>query len=142
MPKFCSIAWLALPLSLLSMQAMAACGTSTDPEHVVQAEVDAFNAHDIDAFAACFADDVAIVDLAGKRPVRNGLPALRDAYAFLRTSPKDFHVEIVKRIVSGPIVVDHERALGLPAEKGKPEAVAVYEVRNGKILNMWFPPPK
>lgn len=117
-----------------------ACGTSTDPAQVVQAQVDAFNAHDIDAFAACYADDVTVTDLSGKDPVIKGIPALKKTYAFLAKMPKQFHVEIVQRAVTGPIVVDRERAIGLPAAKGQPEAMAIYEVRHGKIQNVWFPP--
>jgi hypothetical protein len=118
------------------------CGQSSDPVQVVQAQDDAYNAHDINAFAACYANDVTITDLSGKRPVIHGVSALKTTYAFLAKVPKDFHAEIVQRSSSGPIVVDHERLLGLPAGKGQPEAFAVYEVRNGKIQNVWFPPAK
>jgi hypothetical protein len=30
--------------------------------------------------------------------------------------------------------------MGLPADKGQPKALAVYEVRDGKIQKVWFPP--
>jgi hypothetical protein len=127
-------------LSLLPSLSAMACGRSTDPAQVVQAQLDAYNAHDIDAFAACYADNVTVTDLSGKRAVIKGIPALKSAYAFLAKMPKEFHVEIVQRSVTGPTVVDLERAIGLPAGKGQPEAMAVYEVRNGAILNVWFPP--
>ena len=55
-------------------------------------------------------------------------------------APPGFGVEIIKRIVNGPIVVDLERIQGLPEEKGTPEFLAIYEVREGKIINVWFPP--
>ncbi len=119
-----------------------ACGKSAEPVDVVQAQVEAYNAHDIDSFAACYADDVTITDLTGKRPVVKGIPALKTAFAFLAKVPKDFHVEIVERAATGAIVVDHERVIGLPPEKGRPESMAVYEVRGGKIVNLWFPPAK
>ncbi|TBR36391.1 hypothetical protein EYV96_17060 [Dyella terrae] len=106
----------------------------------MQAQVEAYNAHDIDTFASCYAPDVTITDLSGKRPVVTGTEALKKAYAFLATMPKAFHVDIVQRVVNGPVVVDQEQVLGLPADKGKPRALAVYEVRNGKILHAWFPP--
>jgi hypothetical protein len=139
MTKVTRILLLSAMSFLPTLPAMA-CGTSTDPVQVVQAQVDAFNAHDIDAFAACYADDVTITDLSGKDPVIKGIPALKKTYAFLARVPKQFHVEIVQRVVTGPIVADRERAIGLPAGKGQPEAMAIYEVRNGKIQNVWFPP--
>lgn len=129
-------------LSLLTPLSAMACGKSTDPVDVVQAQDDAYNAHDVDAFAACYADDVTITTLGGKDPAIKGILALKKTYAFLAKVPKAFHVEILQRIVVGPTVTDHERVIGLPAGKGQPEAVAVYEVRNGKIQNVWFPPSK
>ncbi|GGA01043.1 nuclear transport factor 2 family protein [Dyella caseinilytica] len=127
-----------MPAALLAQT----CGHSSDPVQVVQAQVDAYNAHDIAAFAACYADDVTITDLSGKDSPVHGIAALKTTFAFLAKVPKDFHVEIVQRSASGPIVVDHERVIGLPASKGQPEAFAVYEVRQGKIQHLWFPPAK
>ncbi|WP_049620696.1 nuclear transport factor 2 family protein [Frateuria defendens] len=128
----------AFALAALPWQAMAACGgAGATPEQVVAAQVAAYNAHDIEAFAACYADDASLVDLTGKRPVVKGIPALKQTFAFLATKPKGFGVDIVKRIVNGPLVIDQERRLDAP---DKPAAVAVYEVRQGKIQTVWFPP--
>jgi hypothetical protein len=127
-------------LSPLPSVSAIACGTSNDPAQVVQAQVDAYNAHDIDAFAACYAENVTVTDLSGKHAVIKGIPALKSAFAFLAKMPKEFHVEIAQRVVTGPTVIDKERAIGLPAGKGQSDAMAVYEVRDGKILNVWFPP--
>jgi putative hydrolase of HD superfamily len=85
---------------------------------------------------------VTITDLSGQRPVIKGIPALKEKFSFLAKVPKTFAVTIVKRIVTGPIVVDHEHVVGVPEDKRKPDAIAVYEVRDGKILNVWFPPSK
>lgn len=127
-------------LSLLPSLSTMACGTSNDPAQVVQAQIDAYNTHDIDTFAACYAENVTITDLSGKRAATKGVPALKSTYAFLAKMPKEFHVEILQRVVTGPIVVDKERVVGLPAGKAQFDAMAVYEVRDGKILNVWFPP--
>jgi len=139
MTKVTYIASIGMLLLLPSMSTMA-CGTSNDPAQVVQAQVDAYNAHDIDAFAACYAENATLTDLSNKRPVVKGVPALKGTYAFLAKMPKEFHVEIVQRVVNGPIVIDKERVVGLPAGKAPFEAMAVYEVRDGKIVNAWFPP--
>jgi hypothetical protein len=127
-------------LTLLPLSAFACGNKSADPVQVVQAQVDAYNAHDVGAFASCYAGNVTITDLSGKRPVITGIPALKKTFAFLAKVPKAFHVVIVQRIASGPTVADRERVIGLPANKGEPEAIAIYEVRNGKIQNVWFPP--
>ena len=133
---------IVLGLLLASPYALPAqaCGKTSAPEDVVQAQVDAYNAHDIEAFALCYADDITIHDLSGRTPPVKGIPALKKDYAFLTTAPKAFRVEIVRRITSGRIVVDHERVLGLDKDKGAPEAIAIFEVKDGKIKNVWFPP--
>jgi hypothetical protein len=122
--------------------ATTACGDASEPASVVDAQLTAYNAHDIAAFAACYAADVRIHDLSGRYPLRQGQAELKKAYAFLHEVPDAFRVEVVRRIVSGPIVVDHERILGLPEKEGTPEAVAIYEVRDGRITQAWFPPKR
>jgi hypothetical protein len=135
-----SLAALFLLLASAYSYPAHACGKTSAPEDVVQAQVDAYNAHDIEAFARCYADDVTIHDLSGRDPPVKGIPELKKDYEWLAKAPPGFRVEIVKRITSGNIVIDLERIHGLPKEKGIPEATAVFEVRNGKIKNVWFPP--
>ncbi|KGI78063.1 nuclear transport factor 2 family protein [Oleiagrimonas soli] len=121
----------------------ATCGTTTatsSPAEVVQAQVDAYNAHDIEAFVACYAEDARVIDLSGKRPEVKGQAALKQTFAFLGKVPKNFGVDIVKRVVDGPVVIDLEHLHGLPPGKHAPDSLAVYEVRNGKIVKLWFPP--
>ena len=118
------------------------CGDTEHPTDVVQAQVDAYNAHDLDRFLACYAEDATIYDLSEERPVVRGRSAMREAYSFLESVPDGFRVEITDRLVSNAIVVDTERFFGLPEGIEVPDAVAVYEVRNGKIQNVWFPPTK
>lgn len=136
----------ALALVLLPGLAHAACGSTTRdsrPAEVVQAQVAAYNAHDAEAFAACYADDARLMVLSGKRPPIEGKAAIEKAYASLiAAQPRAFGVEILKRTVSGPIVVDLERVHGMAAGKQRPDSFAVYEVRDGRIANVWFPPPK
>lgn len=136
-----------LAVALLSVAASpakaASCGHTTatsSPTDVVQAQVEAYNAHDLEAFAACYADDARVIDLAGKRPDVSGQAALRKAYGFLGKVPKAFGVDIVKRVADGPIVIDLEHLHDVPGGKPIPDAFAVYEVHNGKIATLWFPP--
>jgi hypothetical protein len=88
----------------------------------------------------CYADDASVIDLSGKRPEVKGQAALKQAFAFLGKVPRDFGVDIVKRVVNGPVVIDLEHVHGLPPGKHAPDSLAVYEVRNGKIARLWFPP--
>lgn len=116
------------------------CTVLEDPSDVVQAQVDAYNDHDLDRFLACYANDAAIYDLSGRQPVIRGPIAMRESYAFLQDMPDGAGVDIIDRVVSGAVVVDKESFVGMPEGVAIPDALAVYEVRNGKIQNVWFPP--
>lgn len=81
-----------------------------------------------------------MIDLAGKRAEVTGHAALKNAHGFLDRVPKAFGVDIVKRVVNGPIVIDLEHLHGVPGGKQIPDTFALHEVRNGKIATLWFPP--
>ena len=74
----------------------------------VQAQVDAYNARDIDAFVAAYAEDVVIVDASG-RMIMSGQDTIREEYGALFDASPDLRAEIVGRVSAGPWTVDHER---------------------------------
>ena len=125
-----------LASALLITVACAAVAAPTQ-EAVVQAQLEAYNARDLDAFAATYADDVQLFQLPDKL-LTSGVAQLREHYAKLFTDTR-LHAEIVNRIVMGQTVVDHERVrLTLSEGPGTLEAIAIYEVVNGKIARVWF----
>lgn len=75
-----------------------------------------------------------------------GNDAIRTRYQFLKTAPKSFHTQIDNRIAVGAFVVVHEIALGEPADWPKPdwpkESIAIFEVRNSKVVHVWYPTNK
>jgi hypothetical protein len=135
-----SVAVLGLLIAVLLPLPAQGCGESTAPEAVVQTQVDAYNAHDIERFVQCYADDITIHDLSGKEPPVKGIAELRKAYEWLAKAPREYRVQIINRVTVGRIVADVERVLELSKDKGTPELLAVFEVRDGKIKNVWFPP--
>ncbi|HEV2622657.1 MAG TPA: nuclear transport factor 2 family protein [Frateuria sp.] len=138
-----TVAVAALALASLPLHAHAACGPAGgSPAQVVQAQVDAYNAHDVDALVACYADDASLEYLSGGHPPIEGRDAIRKAFGFLAGQPQAFGVQIVERIVSGPVVIDLERLHGLPAGNRWPDSTVVYEVRDGRIAKAWFPPAR
>ena len=126
--------------------AQATCGNSSDPADVVQAQVEAYNKHDVDAFLACYADDATIVMLDSKDSPTQGKEALRKKYAFLGKIPPagaGFGVDVVMKTITGPTVANVEHTRGLPPNAHPvPDTLVIYEVRSGKILNVWFAPAK
>jgi hypothetical protein len=109
------------------------------PETVVQRQVEAYNARDIEAFLSFYADDVVIRRLPSGEIAWDGKEAMRARYATRFSENPDLFCTITKRIVHGDWVVDHELVTG---DKDRPRvrAVATYEVRDGLIRNVWFLP--
>jgi len=115
--------------------------SSTPPseaERVVQAQVDAFNRRDVDAFMATYAPD-AIHWAYPSQKTFDGAARIRAHYTELFSDPdaSRLHATVRERIVKGPYVIDEEYIVGLPADDPH-VSVIIYEVRDGRIHNVWF----
>jgi len=121
-----------------SMMFQAASAAETNPaEEIVQKQLDAYNARDIEAFLATYADKVELFGFPAT-PLAIGKEEMRKRYT-LRFSDTILHCIIVKRIIMGNTVVDHERVrVTLPEGAGVMEAIAIYEVHDGKIAKVTF----
>lgn len=110
------------------------------PEDVVQRQLVAYNARDVAAFAANYADDVAVVRLPEGSPgAFTGQERLRQVYGRAFQERADVGVKIEKRIVQGSFVVDQETFVHRwdPAQR-RPAGTAVYQVEDGRIRRVWF----
>ena len=98
----------------------------------VQTQVDAYNARDIDAFVAAYADDVVISDADG-RTLLAGVEAMRDQYGALFDGAPDLRAEILGRISAGDWTVDQERV-----SRGEEtrELLVAYHVTDGLITRV------
>jgi imidazolonepropionase-like amidohydrolase len=110
------------------------------PEDVVQQQVNAYNARDIDAFLATYATGAQLHEFQGKS-FATGHADLRKAYTALFARAPKLHCRITNRISSGNVVIDREQVTGLPDGKTL-QAVAIYEVRDERITRVWFLPPE
>ncbi|MBR9845643.1 MAG: hypothetical protein GYB35_05805 [Algicola sp.] len=111
--------------------------TSTDTkaiEAVVQRNLEAYNARDIDAFMNDYAADVKLYAYPNTLQTE-GKEAMRKSYKDWFERTPDLRAFIKKRIVIGNKVIDEEQVTA----NGKIfEAVAIYEVENGKIIKVTF----
>jgi uncharacterized protein (TIGR02246 family) len=132
-------ALLALVLAACAAPAVSPTpsGPTSEAERVVQAQVEAYNRHDIDAFVATYAPDVVLYRHPGQVMLR-GAEAMRTQYGQTFTNAPALRVRIANRIVQGDFVIDHEVVTGAPEMEGEILAVAVYEVKAGRIQNVWF----
>ncbi len=111
----------------------------SEAKDVVQEQVDAFNARDVERFAACYADEAIIVGPDGAVMVQ-GRPAIQEYYGDPFQRSPELHAEIPTRIAVGDVVIDEERVSGVVAE-GWPSslhAAAAYHVTDGKIDRVQF----
>jgi hypothetical protein len=116
----------------------SASGSPSEAERVVQAQVDAFNRRDVDAFMATYAPD-AIHWAYPSDTTFNGAARIRAHYAELFSDPDvpHLHATVRKRMVQGRYVIDEEYIVGLPADDPH-VSVIIYEVGDGLIRNAWF----
>jgi hypothetical protein len=103
-------------------------------EVVVQRNLDAYNARDIDAFMKDYADDVKLYNYPNELRTE-GKSQMRKGYAEWFKNTPDLRAFIKKRIVIGNKVIDEEQ---VTANGQVFNAVAIYEVENGLISKVTF----
>ncbi|MDQ4123894.1 MAG: amidohydrolase family protein [Acidobacteriota bacterium] len=110
------------------------------PQDIVQQQVNAYNARDLEAFVATYSPNIKLYThpdtLRG-----SGHEEMRKQYGDLFKRIPKLHCEIVNRIVMGNFVIDQERVTGFP-NNNVINAVAIYEVRDGLIQRVWFVPER
>ncbi len=102
------------------------------PEAVVQRQLDAYNALDLDAWLGTYAEDAQQFEHPAKL-VASGHAEMR-----ARTSPRftepNLHARLISRSVMGNVVIDHEEVTRtFPEGPGRIELVCIYQVHDGKI---------
>ena len=111
----------------------------TDAEAVVQRQLDAYNARDVDAIMATYADDAQQFEHPATL-LATGPAQIRERFV-ARFQEANLHARLVHRIVAGNRVIDHEIVTRtFPEGAGQIELVAIYEVSNGRISKAWFMP--
>lgn len=111
--------------------------SSTSPVAVVQAQLDAFNARDVDALLAAYAPDAEQFALHGAR-MAQGHDEMRARYQ-VRFAEPDLHARLLSRTVVGNIVTDTEIITrNFPEGLGTLEMLCVYEVIDGRIRRASF----
>ncbi|MEJ7609889.1 MAG: amidohydrolase family protein [Ferruginibacter sp.] len=106
------------------------------PELLAQQQLNGYNAHDIDAFLAPYAEDAEIYDLSGKI-IMKGKAEMRKNYERILKIP-GLYCRLVNRIVQDNIVIDHEELTANSMKKPK-YGIAIYVTAKGKITKVYFP---
>ncbi|WP_426177804.1 nuclear transport factor 2 family protein [Massilia sp. TWR1-2-2] len=107
----------------------------TTAEAVVQRQLDAYNASDLDALLATYAADARQYEHPATL-LAAGSAELRARMAPRLTEP-NLHARLLQRVVMGNIVIDHEEVTRtFPEGTGRVDMVAIYEVVDGKIRSV------
>lgn len=107
------------------------------PEAVVQQQLDAYNAHDLEALLHVYAEDARVFEHPATL-LASGSAQLRERFA-TRLQEPNLRAHLRQRMVMGRFVVDQERVeRTFPEGTGSVELIATYEVVDGRITNAWF----
>jgi imidazolonepropionase-like amidohydrolase len=106
------------------------------PVWLVQQQLNAYNAHNLEAFLEPYSDSVAIYNSRGVLMMK-GKKAMRASYQFIQQVP-GLHCRLLNRMESGNTIIDHEE-IWMDARPGKPQyGVAMYTIDKGKIVSVVF----
>jgi putative hydrolase of HD superfamily len=106
-------------------------------EAVARRQLEAYNARDIDAFMAEWAEDAQYFAFPATL-LASGAAAIRARHVE-RFREAGLHGELLQRMVVGNLVVDQERVRRtFPEGPGAVDVIAIYEVEDGKIAKAWF----
>jgi hypothetical protein len=104
---------------------------------IAQAQLDAYNAQDLDAYCGYFTDDVAVADVGGEPNLR-GNAAYRERYAGAFAKFPNNRAELLNRIVLGNVVIDHERVDRGDGTTPPFEVAAIYTFNGDRIARVDF----
>lgn len=101
---------------------------------LVQRQLNAYNARNLEAFLEPYAEDVELYDFPASL-VTKGKDEMRKQYSFFKNVP-NLHCEIKQRIIQGNTIIDKESVTGFG--NNIVEATAIYQVENNKIKRVYF----
>jgi ribosomal protein S18 acetylase RimI-like enzyme len=103
----------------------------------VQNQLEAYNAHDIDAFMQWWADDAQYYEFPA-RLIANGAAAIRERHV-VRFREPNLCGRLINRLSVANLVIDQETVTRtFPDGPGEVDVIAIYEVENGKLAKAWF----
>lgn len=138
LPALIAVVFLAACTMTVERGPSRSSAQPSEAERVVQAQVNAFNRHDVEGFMAAYAPNAIHWEYPADT-VFAGAARIRAHYTELFSDPdaSRLHATIRSRMVKGRFVIDEEYIVGLPADDPH-VSVIIYEVVDGLIRNAWF----
>jgi hypothetical protein len=108
------------------------------PREVVQDQLSAYNAKDIDGFLKVFSEDAVAYNYGEAKPFIEGKANFRKTYGNLFNSSPQLHSEVLSRQIIGNTVVDYEYITGREGNNQPLLLIAIYTVKDGQITRCDF----
>ena len=109
----------------------------SEAEKVVQRQLEAYNARDIEGIMSTYAPDAQQFEFPSTL-LASGADQIRQRL-LVRFKEPNLHARLNSRIVAGCRVIDHETITrDFPEGTGTIELAAIYEVTNVRIARAWF----
>ncbi|MFC7290463.1 nuclear transport factor 2 family protein [Hirschia litorea] len=105
-------------------------------EQLVQAQLDAYNAQDLDAFCGCFSDEVFVTSYLGEA-ICSGIGAFRERHVGIFGDFPKNRAKLMSRMVLGNTVIDHEL---VDRGNGDPDfqVGCIYTINNARISRIEY----
>lgn len=105
-------------------------------EQLAQAQLDAYNNRDLDAFLIPYADDVKVFEFPDQLQY-TGKERMAEIYGRMFVRTPDLHCHLVHRMVMGNTVIDQE-LVTINKDQPPMRAIAIYKIANKKIVEVYF----
>nr|WP_297785732.1 nuclear transport factor 2 family protein [uncultured Allomuricauda sp.] len=119
---------------ITSMMFVFPDGPLTDAESIVQAQLEAYNKRDIEAFSETYSEDIQLYQFPKTLNSQGKSKLVQQYGAFFENTP-DLHCEVKNRIVIGNKVIDEE---SVTINGTNYRAIAIYEIEQGLIDKVTF----
>ena len=106
------------------------------PVELVQGQLDAYNAQDVEAFCSFYAEDAVLGSYSGG-VLAEGLQAIRERHVKLFADFPQNQAKLLNRIAFGNFVVDHEDVERSPGGESF-QVAPIYTIAGGKIARVDF----
>lgn len=104
---------------------------------IVAVQLEAYNARDIEAFSACWAEDALYYQFPDTL-LAQGRADIRARHE-IRFQEPDLFGKLISRVTIGSRVIDTEIVTrNFPEGRGEVDVVGIYEVENDLITKVWF----
>ena len=129
-------------LFIITIFSLATLASAQRPEEiataVVQHQLEAYNAKDIDAFMDVFSENAAIYNFGKTDAIAKGTKEIRAVYFNLFKNSPNLHSLVINRSVIGNKVIDYELISGRQGYDETLKFIAIYEIENGLIQKATF----